>query len=369
MSRRTLAVLLVALLALAGCTAAPGAPTETTEPADSSTPADTPAGETPPGVADGRLANASALVQAHETALAERGFAASVTRSVNGTDVASYDVVAAPGLATYTLGGTRTAGDAGTTAVSLWANESIRLVKYTSDGESRYQATKPEAEHASPYPLGSVARHLRAGDFTVAEESTAEGETVLVADDVVPDAGEAGRFADAESFEGRAVVDASGRVRSLNVTVAGSRDTVSITFELRRTAVESVDRPAWVQDIPADAMVTPQLAVDVRDGRVLTVRNEAGDPVPANATIVVTTNDTTYSAAFDAPLPPGEGRYAAIAASDGTLRLSADEPDAADVVALESPVSVTVETEGGVTLLSVGMGWGSESASGGEAER
>lgn len=360
MRRRSLTVLLVALLAFAGCTAGPGFATDTAEPID------TAAGGPPPGVADGRLANASALVDAHETALADSGFAATVTRSVNGTQVASYDIVASPGLATYSLHGTQSSGNARSIEVHLWTNESIRLVKYTAGGESRYQATTPEPD--SLFLLESVDSHLQAGNFTVTADSTAAGETVLTADDLAPTARADGRFSDATSFDGRVVVDASGRVRELTVKVERARGSETFAFDLRRTAVAAVDRPAWVGDIPPGATVTPQLSVDVRDETVLTVRNEAGDAVPANATLVVTTNDTTYRTTFDAPLEVGDVRYAAIAASDGTLRLTAKPPAAGDVTTLVSPVSVTIETEGGVTLLSVGMGWGSESASGSGGE-
>lgn len=354
MSRPTLTALLVLTVALAGCIAGPGTP-GTNDPADGD------AGGSPPGVTDGRLANASALVQAHETALADEGFAATVTRSVDGNETGRYDVLAAAGLTTYVLSGTRSAGSDGSVAVRLWANESRRIVRYRAGNETRYNAARRET--ASLGLLESVGGFLRAGAFTVANETAAENRTVLTADDFSPSATDNGRFGDAESFSGRAVVDETGLVHELTATVGGETGTETYTFDLRRTGVSSVDRPAWLSEIPAGATIVPDLSVSVREETILVVRNEVGDAVPANATISLTTNGTTYHATFTAPIEPGEVRYATIAPGGGSLRLTAQQPTAGDTVALRSPVSVTIETAGGVTLHSVSMGWGSESAS------
>lgn len=360
MTSRSLTVLLVIVLALAGCTAGPGTPTDDGQPAENA------ATGTPQGVVDGQLANASALVEAHETALAESGFAATVTYAENGSEVGSYDLVAAPDLTTYTAAGTRSTGEDSTVETHLWANETHRFVMYRSGDERSYHARLRGSESLDP--IESVGSYLHAGDFTVADEPTAEGYTVLTADGLDPSGDEHGRLLDAESFSGRAVVDEAGRVRNLSVTVERERGSETFAFELRRTDVERVDRPDWLSEIPDGATISPQLSVDVRDETALVVRNEAGDAVPPNATLTLTTNDTTYRTTFDAPLGSGERRFAYISANDGELLLATEEPAAADAMELTSPISVTIETAGGVQLYSAGMGWGSASASESDGE-
>lgn len=353
MTRRSLAVLLAATLVLAGCTVGPGTTTE-------EQPGQGDAEATPPGVSDGRLANATALLHAHETALAESGFAATMTRSTNGTAVSTFDVVAGPSMATYELTWTRSADGGDAVETRLWANESERFVRTRADGETSYRVVPREEDSLGV--LESLRSYVAAGNFTVADERSDAGHAVLTADAVDARTGADGPFRDAESFDGRAVVDDRGRVHELNVTVERPSGTETVTFELRRTGVASVERPGWVSDVPPGVAVAPQLSVDVDADRYLVVSNEGGDAVPRNATLSLTTNGSTYRATFDAPLEPGEVRYAAIATDDGRLRLAAERPDPGTVETLTSPVSVAVETAAGASLYSASMGWGSSSA-------
>lgn len=355
MRHRSLVGLLAVSLALAGCTAGPLAPLDDNQPGENTT------NGTPPGVTNGQLTNASALVHAHETSLDDTGFVASVTQSANRGGTVSYDVVASAGRSRYTLSGNQSADDNTTREMRIWANESHRVGVSQSGGESRYHAARRGTDSFDP--LEAVGVYLAAGTFTVANETTEEGYTVLTADDVGPPAADDGRFRDAESFSGRAVVDETGRVHELAVTVERPRGEETYTFVLQRTGVASVERPAWVDDVPAGVFLAPQLTIDVRDGTVLAVQNEGDDAVPTNATLTLTTDNTTYRATFDAPLEPGEVQYAAITTDDDTLRLTSDRPASSDVTTLTSPVSVTIETASGVTLHSGGMGWDSASGS------
>lgn len=363
MTRRSLILLLVATLALAGCTAGPGTPTSTAD----GQPAEGAATGAPPGVDDGRLANASALLEAHESALAETGFAATVTRSVNGSRASRYRVVAAADLATYRLSGSNARPDGSSVETRLWANETTRFVRYESGGETRYRTATRQDDSVNL--LYSVGEYLRAGNFTVANGTATDGRTVLVADGYEPLVEGRGPFDGVESFAARAVVDADGRIHALNASVERAAGSETYNFTLDRTGVASVDRPDWVSGIPESATLSPKLSVDVRESRVLAVRNEGGDAVPAGATLSLTTDGTTYAATLDEPLEPGEVRYAAISADDGSFGLTAERPAATDVVELSSPVEVRIETADGVSLYSAGMAWGSGSAteSGGES--
>lgn len=353
MTDRSLVVLLAVSLALAGCTAAPTTSPEGNDPGESAM------GGTPPGVTDGELTNASALMDAHETSLNESGFAATVTHSLNGSEVASYDVVATAGLGQYALSGTQTGGGS-TVEVGLWANETHRLVRYQSGGEARYHAAQRGADSFNP--ITQAGPYIRVGNFSV-NGTTDDGYTVLTSDELAPNATDDYRFEDATAVSGRAVVDETGRVHELTVTVEQPHGSETYSFELQRTNVTSVDRPAWLDDVPSGAFLSPELTVDVEDESMLSIRNEGGDAVPAKATLTLTMNDETYRATFEEPLEPGEVRYAAIAADDGTLQLTAEHPAANEIESLTSPISVSIETEGGVSLYSAGMGWDSSSAS------
>lgn len=367
MTRLTLVVVLTLAVGLAGCL---GGPINGTTPEPSSTTDSTPVGgesptgavDTIPGVDDGRLTNATALFAAHEQALVDRGFAANVSRSVNGSETMRFQITASPGLSTYLLSGELVAGESG--SMELWANESTRFVRQQSDGEVSYRTV---ARHDDS--LNLVKRpgdYLRVGNFTVADEAGPAGRIVLTADGYVPPESGHGPFQDVSSFEGRAVIDAEGRIHRMELTADTDRGTVAYEFDLSRTGVAQVDRPTWVGEMPASATLNPQLSISVVDETALAVRNRDGDAVPADATLTVTSNGTIYQAPFEERLPAGEVRYAIISSADGQFHLVDERAAVDDAVALSSPISVTVVTADGVTLHSSGMAW--ESSSGSESD-
>jgi hypothetical protein len=343
---------LIGLIALAGCTGGPWA-TETTDHPDD--------GELPPGVTDGQVTNASALLEANEAALREAGFAANVSHAADSDEPARYEIVATAGFTQYALDGDQP-GSSGSVEMHLWTNESHRVSMYESGGETRYQATERGTEPFSG--LEMIEHAIRAGNFTVANETTANGYTVLTAEEFAPNTNGAQRFPDAEAFDARGVVDDAGRIHEFTVTIdRAASNAEAYTFELRETGVDSIDRPAWLEEVPPGAFISPQVSIDVQNESVLTVENTGTDAVPANATLELSMNDTTYRAVFDQPLESGDKRYAALAATDDTLQFHTEGPTDSEVQSLSSPISVTIATENGVTLHSSGMGWDSASAS------
>lgn len=367
MTRRVLVLVVLGAVVLAGCS---GGPTETTasEPTDSGTPATSPiddggttdvSSEGIPGVTDGSLANATALVRANEASLSQTGGEVRTTRS-DGDDETEYRLVAGSGLSTYTLSGTRSFTGQ-TTAIELWSNETTRFIRTQSESGTNYRTA--ERRHDRLNILEMPEDYLAAGEFTVANESTGDGTVVLTADEYVPPTDGHGPFADVTSFSGRLVVDESGRIHNLTVSAVDEGQTVTYRFELVRTGVERVAKPDWFDDVPASATLQPELTVDVENSSYLAIRNEGGDDVPRNSSISLTTNGTTGNATFETALTAGSTRYAYFRATDGDFRLTADRPAAAVVDPVTSPVSVTITTEDGVSLYSASMGWDSETAS------
>lgn len=268
-------LLLAALLVGAGCAAptappATDSPTPTEEPwsptptRGSPAPTATPAERArPPGVSDGRLVDATALLAAHEEASVRAGFvsvangSAPVTRHgirVNVTASGRHRVE--PNATDYRYWNVTEAGPV-QRRIEGWSNGSVEYRRRVGvDG-----ATYVRAESRSPAELASVwllATHLRAGNYSVRSVDD-RGETTLVtlvanridnrtaARRALPDGG-----GNITGYEATLVVDLAGRIRSLSVRMTYELDgrpaTLRLEYELRRVGGVEVARPDWVTD-------------------------------------------------------------------------------------------------------------------------
>jgi hypothetical protein len=363
MTRRILVLAVLAAVVLAGCMGGPGTETETgtettAEPTDSTGTA-TVSSENIPGVSDGSVTNSTALARANEARLTETGGAVRIRRNGSSSQ-STVELVVGAGFTTYQLTGSHSTGDEVVDA-DIWSNETTRVIRMSDGGEDNYRTSERRDDRLNV--LTQVEDYLAAGDFTVATESTGNGTVVFTADSFVSPADSHGPLTDVSSLDARLVVSESGLIQRLTVTTTTEQATGSYSYELRRTGVDRVTRPNWVDDMPAGATLQTQINVDIEDGSYLVVRNEGGDHVPSNTTISLTSNDTTRTATLDTSLMAGDTRYAYVDATTGTLRVSADRPTAGTVDPITSPVSVSITTDDGASLYSAGMAWGSESAS------
>lgn len=362
MTRRAFVLLALATVVLAGCLGGPGT-TTTAEPTDDSDTTDVSSDEVP-GVTGGSLANATALADANEAALTADGGAVRVSRS-GATGSATARLVVGADLATYRLTSSRPVDAGRTVDVDLWSNETTRVVRMAANGDVNYRLADRHDDQLTL--LHGVEDYLAAGNFTVANESTGNGTVVFTADEFVPPADGHGPLTDVDSFSGRLVVDGAGLIHDLSVSATTGGETLTYRYELLRTGVDRAAKPDWFDDVPTSATLQPQLSVDVEDDSYLVVRNEGGDHVPRNATVSVTSNNTTATATLDAELEAGDTRYAYVDATTGELRLTADQPAAETVDPVTSPVSVSITTDDGVSLYSASMGWATETASASES--
>lgn len=361
MTGRWLAVALLAMIVVAGCL---GGPVEST-PSD--TPATTPstgdqneiAAGTVPGVSNGTVENATALALANEAWLADSGGEVTVTQSA-GEGQARYRVRIGASMATYGLSVSPPDGDQAT-SFELWSNESTRFIRLETADDVRYRVT--ERERTRLNSLAEAERYLRAGAFTVEEASSGNGTVVLTAEEPTTQADDSGPSGGLSSVSGRLVVGASGQIYELNASAKRDGQPITYHYELAETGVDRVARPAWFDEVPASATLHPDLEITPVNGSFLAIRNVGEDPVPPNSTITVSTDEANGTATFETALAGGDTRYAYFDAADGTLQLSAERPETGVIDPLTSPVSVTIATDDGVTLLSMGMGWGSETAS------
>lgn len=351
MHRAVSIVGIATLLLVAGCLSTPASP---------GSPTDTPTTDGPvavPGVDDGELTNASALIEATEQTVRYKGAVVQLNSSF-GTEQYDRRLVVTPGGTPLTLSGVRTVGET-SRRLELWSNSSVYAVRVDTANGTDYR-THPQG-YAIERVFAEIEASLQAGSYAVSNESTDDGRTVLVADTYSPDGD--GPYDEVQSFDARAVVDEAGVVHELTVsatTTSGERGTV---FELVRLGTERVHQPAWVADLPATAWLHPELAVDVHDGRYLTIETRGDDPLPAQSSIAVTVNETTVRATFDDALSPGETAYAYLSADERSLELAGTTPTAAESRPLSSPIEIRIMAPDGRAIHSAGIGWESASAS------
>lgn len=247
MRRVASAVAVALLLLLAGCSVAPGPGGDTTGP--------------PPGVGDGELSNATALVTAHEDALVGTGFeyvaqvnATATRRTQEGRQTVAVDrrqatTVAADGSYRYRLvnGGTGARIDA-------WANQTVEVDRIRAGGQTRYRTVQPRppAELAG----GALLRQYLGSGLAVESTNETDGRTYYTLASTAsepPEGALPANATDVEDYQVRAVVDDQGRVHVLaaaaNYTIGGERATLDVGYRLERTGVERVERPAWVDQV------------------------------------------------------------------------------------------------------------------------
>lgn len=358
MTRRAVWIAVVGAVVLAGCMGGPGADPGASGPAEGGNVSSAAV----PGVENGALSNATALAAANDEVIAEEGVRAEI-RHVSDDFDADFRLAAGPGFETYELTGTQESGSAGAADIELWSNDSVRIVHTTAGDNESYQTVARHDDR--PSGLEAVRDYLAVANFTVADESTGNGTVVLTADEAVA-TDRHGVLSDVEAVDARLVVEESGLIRTLAVEATDDGATGSYRFDVTETGVERVAQPAWVADLPASATLQPQLAVGIENTSYLTVANEGGDAVPAEAAVAITANDTAGQATLDAPLEAGDTRYLYVEKATGAVTLSDSQPSAGDVDPLASPVSIAIRTADGVTLHSGGMSWSTATASSSE---
>ena len=348
--RYTLVLILVPVLVLAGCAGGLGAETG---PSDSTNVSP----DQVPGVTNGTLSNASALVEANRNAVTTHGAVLQLNQSSAQGTIDARLVVGA-NLSTFTISSTGSLSNGQFTTVDQWSNETTRFVRTSSDEETNYRVLGGHDNRLTI--LSSFSRLLSAGEFQVTNETSGDGNVVLTADSVSAASSSTGDF---ESFEGRLVVTESGQIQNLSVTVTQDDETVTYSYELRQTGVDSVPKPGWIDDVPPSASLQAELSVDVENGSYLTLEHTRGDVVPSGTTVRVESNGTTDTVSLDSSLSAGDTRYIYFDASSQQLRVTADRPETSTVSPVTSPVSVRIVTEGGAVLHSGGMAWESASTS------
>ncbi|MFC6953936.1 hypothetical protein [Halorubellus litoreus] len=402
MTRRLVPVLVVALVVLAGCTApstqpsptdgstaaATGTPTTDASTTTSGDAADddastdgdaadanatNPAGEAPPGVtlagnASGALANASALLAAHERVLYADGYRATLVSTVaygpGPATNATAAVVAGPGGDRLRVSTTRTLGNR-TAGYEVFANESTAVMRLDVRNETQYR--NAEGPYATTEYTGGayLEGYLDRLNFSVANVTERDGRDVytLTASKSVSAHPNASTTMSNGTYAARLVVDERGLVASFRVHTNDSSST-----QTHEWSVESLDgsptRPDWLSAVPTAARRNVSVDAEVRrehypnpngtgyvdNHGVLAVTNDGPDALPAGANVSITSNGTTYATTVDRAIAAGETVAFARVDDDLVVRANASAFDDPPDFANEVDVSVTA---GGTSLLSL----------------
>ena len=360
MRHRLLVLLVITSVLLAGCTGIQGTATPTGESPTTATPAES-VPEIEPndiaGVSNDTLTNATALVTASGATIVQDGARLSIEQSGPSSEIQSLLTVGADGTSNRSTTYTDGSGQAETS--DYYNNGSATYVRMESGNETSFRVFE-QAYNPLDSVNSSLEATLAAGSFTVANESTDAATVVLTATEF-RSGGDI--LSDGTISNARLVLAENGQIQ--NLTITGQRDgqTVTYTYELREPNVAHAAAPSWIADVPPSASLHPDLSTTVENDSYLRIDHDGGDPVPANTTLTLSANATSGTVAFNSSLETGETRYAYFDDGNGSLMLTAAQPTSEVTAPMESPASVTITTDDGVTLLNVGMAWGSESSS------
>lgn len=242
MRRAFAAVGLCLLLTLSGCSFLPGGSAD---------------GGAAPGVEDGELADAEALLDAHASTLTESGYSHDLT--VNQTARAGNDTVrtsqrqrmrVAAGASQYTrqvIYGSRG-------RILAWGNETVEYQRIETGGATQYRRSDPES--ATAMTGVNTLRPLLSAPFEVVDTEEADGRTLVTLESTGEPSHENAvpqNTTSVDSFDARLVVDGEGRVHELTAAaeyqVDGEAGSYEFTYELTSTSDPGVERPDWVADI------------------------------------------------------------------------------------------------------------------------
>lgn len=357
MTRKPLLFLVLVSVTIAGCAGvqSPGTPTAT----DSSSDADLAPNEVP-GVSNETLTNVTALTTANRAAIVDNGGGIHVTQTAPDSERRLVLTVGDDGTSEFSQ---TTASDGNESGVEYYTNDTATYVRMIAPGETNYRVRERVGS-----PLDTVTSPLEtvlaAGNFTVANESTDSGTVVLTADEFSEPTVNS-LLDGATPGSARLVLTGEGGVQQLTLTGSRDGETVTYTYERRQAAVKQVPAPDWLADVPPTADLQPDLSTDVVNESSLRIEHDGGDTVPRNTTLTFSANNSDGTVTFDSPIEAGDTRYAYFAASNGSLVVTDDRPAANATDGIDSPASITISTADGVTLLSGGMAWASESAGAG----
>jgi hypothetical protein len=257
MQRSPLAtVALAVLLVTAGCSGVFGGD-GATSPAEP-TPADGDTANTVPGVENGQVTNATALLAAHERGLVAAGFEnrlqLNATISYRGEPVKSVRekrVITEPGASAYRFRVVNQQGGSGV-RFDHWGNESIWVSRGTLGDRTTYQVRDRSAGTSGLTISGIMTNYINGSAATVTNVSERDGLTLATFEtttpptdpDALPD-----NATNVRDYRLRFVADSQGRIHALvargTYDIQGESSTFSVGYRTVGLGDRSVSQPDW----------------------------------------------------------------------------------------------------------------------------
>jgi hypothetical protein len=260
------ALVLAALLVLSGCGALGGS-----TPTGTPTPTAEGAADAVPGVSDGRLTDAGALLDAHQAALVGTGFETDFR--VNATEQFRGEVYDAtrrqrtlvePGAEEYVFRTTQSTG----VRFDTWGNRSVSVTRGRAGETTRYRVGGATGTEVLTNRAG-LRSFLTATGFEVDGVESRGNRTLVTlvstgtpdpeaSPGVVPD-----NATDLREYEVRVVLDTSGRVLAFEATgeytIGGQTGSMAVVYEVVRLDRPAVERPDWATEAlrESDRTATP----------------------------------------------------------------------------------------------------------------
>lgn len=245
------AVALAVLLVTAGCNGLALGGDGTTEPTSAGDAADS-----IPGVQNGQVTNATALLAAHDRGLVNAGFEnevqvnATIVRRDRAVDVQRRQrtiVEAGGGEFQYqTVNG----GGSGSVQFDHWGNDSVWVVRGQLGNTTRYQVRQQTPATESLTGTALMRHYVEGSNATAVNVREENGLTLVTFETTaLPSSGLPANGTDVRDYRARFVVDTQGRIHGLVVEgtydLRGEARTFTISYDLKRLDDPSVSQPDW----------------------------------------------------------------------------------------------------------------------------
>jgi len=250
------AVALAVLLMTAGCSGVFG-DDGATSPAEP-TPVDGDTANTVPGVENGQVTNATALLAAHERGLVAAGFEnrlqLNATIAYRGEAVNSArekQVIAEPGASAYRFRVVNQQGGGGV-RFDHWGNETVWVSRGMLGDRTTYQVRDRRAGTGGLTISGVMANYINGSGATVTNVSERDGLTLVTFEtttpptdsDALPD-----NATNVRDYRLRFVADSQGRIHALvargTYDIQGESSTFSVGYRTVGLGDRSVSQPDW----------------------------------------------------------------------------------------------------------------------------
>jgi len=212
----------------------------------------------PPGVEDGEVTNATALLAAHQQGLVDAGFEnrvrvnATVVRQDQVTDVRrSQQTVVEAGGGEYQYR-TVNGGEGGFVRFDHWGNRSVWVTRGQLGNTTRYQVRDRRAPTRSLSGAALLGTYLNGSAATATGTREADGRTLTVFETTTPPSDASAlpvNRSQVEEYEARFTVDSQGRIHTFvaegSYELRGEVRTFRIGYETQRLDAPSVSQPDW----------------------------------------------------------------------------------------------------------------------------